>query len=263
VTLQFNILGPVEVQCGDEGIEVRGAQQRTLLVTLLVNAGRLVLTESIINEVWGQVPPNRVENALHAHVSRLRRRFAAICQRSAPDITSWPSGYRLELGPESELDSTILTDVLFEVRRADMPVAQATARLRSALALWRGPVFGGPLGGPICAAAATRYEQARLSALSLLYDLELERGRHAEIIDELAGLVSSEDLNERLCEQLMVALYRAGRQAEALAEYRKMWGRLNDQLGVNASPSLRKYEQAILIQDPVLMRAADYMSLRK
>jgi len=261
--LRFNILGPIEILCGKKRVEVRGAQQRTLLITLLVSAGKLVLTESIMNEIWGQVPPDRVENALHAHMSRLRHKFATVCRRSAPDITSWPSGYRLDLGEECELDSTILTNTLSEARNAkDMPADEATARLRSALSLWRGPVFGGPLGGPICLAAAARYGQTRLSALSLLYDLELKRGCHAQIIDELTELTNSEDLNERLCEQLMVALYREGRQAEALAVYRKMWERLNDQLGVDVSQSLRNYEHAILIQDPMLLRAADHTALR-
>jgi SARP family transcriptional regulator, regulator of embCAB operon len=261
--LRFNILGNIEIRCGGIRVAVRGAQQRTLLVTLLVNAGKLVLTESIMNEIWGQVPPDRVENALHAHVSRLRCKFATVCRESTVDIVNWPSGYQLDLGKGAELDAAILIDTLAEVRSAeDMPAGEAIERLRSALALWRGPAFGGPLGGPICLSAAARYVQTRLSALSLLYDLELKRGHHAEIIGELTELTSSEELNERLCEQLMVALYRDGRQAEALAVYRKMWERLNDELGVDVSPSLRKYERAILIQDPRLLQAADYTLLR-
>lgn len=261
--LRFNILGPIEIQCGARHVDVRGAQQRALLVTLLVNAGKLILTDSIINEIWGAVPPDRVENALHAHVSRLRCKFAAVRACSMPEIMNWPSGYRLDLTSECELDAAILINSLRGVQNAEnMPAAEAAASLRSALSLWRGPVFGGPLGGPICFAAAARYTQTRLSALSLLYDIELKRGHHAEIIDELTELTSSEDLNERLCEQLMVALYRDGRQADALAVYRKMWERLNDQLGVDVSPSLRKYERAILIQDPRLLQPEGLTALR-
>jgi SARP family transcriptional regulator, regulator of embCAB operon len=261
--LRFNILGPIEIRCGAKRIDVRGAQQRTFLVTLLVSAGKLVLIESIMNEIWGGVPPYRVENALHAHVSRLRYKLATVRSCGVPEITNWPSGYRLDMTDECELDAAILTSSLSEVQNTEgMPADEATARLRSALSLWRGPVFGGPLGGPICRTAAARYAQTRLSALSLLYDLELKRGRHAEIIDELTELTNSEDLNERLCEQLMVALYRDGRQADALAVYRKMWERLNDQLGVDASPSLRRYEHAILIQDPRLLQPEGFRALR-
>lgn len=262
--LRFNILGPIEIRCENKVIEIRGAQQRTLLATLLASANRLVLTESIMNEIWGQKPPHGVENALHAHVSRLRRKFDTACPGSVPDIKSWPSGYRLDIGENCELDAAILTDATHDVWNAkDMPPEEAIERLTSVLAMWRGPVFGGPLGGPICQAAAARFEQTRLSALSLLYDLKLQNGRHSEIIDELFELTNSENLNERFCEQLMVALYRDGRQAEALAAYRHMWERLNEELGVDVSPNLRKYEHAILIQDPALLQEADYISLRE
>lgn len=255
MTLRINILGPVEIRCGEVNIEIRGAQQRTLLATLLVSWGKLVLTESIISELWGEAPPDNVENALHAHVSRLRRKFSTACPESAPDIKSWPSGYCLDLGKKCELDATIMTNTTSMVRNSKgMDPEEAVACLTSALALWRGPVFGGPLGGQICQAAAMRYEQTRVSALALLYDLKLKSGRHSEITDELFEIIRSESLNERFCRQLMIALYRDGRQAEALGVYRYVWDRLNNELGVEVSPGLRECEHAILIQDPVLLR---------
>jgi SARP family transcriptional regulator, regulator of embCAB operon len=261
--LTFNIMGPVEVQSSSGSLEVRGALQRTLLVTLLACEGKLVLTDSIMTEIWGEVPPRRAENALQAHVSRLRRALAALePDRPSPQIVTWPSGYLLDLS-EHEVDVNILARTVHEVRNdTDLPLDEATGRLRSALSLWRGPVFGGAVGGPICQSAAMRYEQTRLTALELLYDLELKNGCHSEIIDELSEHVDSERFNERLCEQLMVALYRAGRQADALAAYRKMWARLNEQLGIDTSPTLRKCEHAILSQDPVLESSAGYLALR-
>jgi SARP family transcriptional regulator, regulator of embCAB operon len=261
--LRINILGPIEICSGTRKIEVRGALQRTLLVTLAVSEGRLVLSDSIMTEFWGEAPPRNAENALQAHVSRLRRRLAALEPgRAAPRIVTWPSGYRFELGCD-ELDVSILMRALQQVRRdASMPPDEAARRLRTALSLWRGPVFGGAVGGPMCHAATARFEQTRLSALELLYDLELRNGKHSEIIDELSELVDCEHLNERLCEQLMIALYRDGRQAEALAVYRRMWERLGEQLGVDASPSLRNHEHAILVHDPVLRASADHLVLR-
>jgi hypothetical protein len=146
--------------------------------------------------------------------------------------------------------------------RPNMDAGMAIVKLRSAVALWRGPVFGGPLGGPICQAAAARYEAARLVAVEMLFDLELRCGRHTEVIPELSELVESQSLNERFCEQLMVALYRSGRQADALKVYRRMRMRMDTDLGVEPSPTLRKYERAILAHDPALCTGANYAALR-
>jgi DNA-binding SARP family transcriptional activator len=125
-------------------------------------------------------------------------------------------------------------------------------RLREALALWRGPAFGTDLGGFLCQAAAVRYEEHRAAALELLYEKELQLGRHAHVIAELSELAQAKSVNERLCALLMVALYRAGRQTDALALYRKIRIRLAAELGIKPSLSLRNLEFAILAQDPAL-----------
>jgi len=177
-------------------------------------------------------------------------------------LVGLPSGYRL-LVPEQDVDALLFLRTLGEVRRLATDPAAAIVRLRAALALWYGPVFGGLVGGPICQAAVARFEAARSVAAETLFDLELRQGRHTEIIPELSGLVESQALNERFCEQLMVALYRSGRQIEALDAYRRMRLRLDTELGVAPSPTLRKYERAILAHDPALRIGADHAALRE
>jgi DNA-binding SARP family transcriptional activator len=133
-------------------------------------------------------------------------------------------------------------------------LARDIADLRSALAMWNGPVFGGLAGGPLCQVAALKYDEARNSALEMLYDLELKNGGHAKIIPELTELVNQNPLSEQFCSLLMVALYRDGRQADALELYRQLRQRFAEELGIEPSPVLRQYEMAILNHDPLLRR---------
>lgn len=251
--MRFSILGPVEVHADGLYADLRGMFQRRLLIALLVGQSRVALVDALMEELWSESPPRRAENALQAHVSRLRRKLEILDgERVTPRLVALPSGYRL-LVEEEELDAALFMRALSEVRaQPHLNPVDAVHQLRAALSLWRGHAFGGVPGGPICQAACARYEQSRLAALELLFDNELKIGRHTEIIPELSELIEAGSLNERLCQQLMVALYRAGRQADALAVYRKLWSRLNDELGVEPSPTLRKYERAILAHDPVL-----------
>jgi SARP family transcriptional regulator, regulator of embCAB operon len=128
--------------------------------------------------------------------------------------------------------------------------------------MWRGQAFDLVVRGPLCRAAALRYEATRLSGLEMLFDLELRMGRHADIIPALSELVASSDLNERFCEQLMIALYRSGRQSEALVTYRRMRKRLDDELGVEPTVTFRNHEKAILAHDPALHVGANHAVLR-
>ncbi|MER6127379.1 AfsR/SARP family transcriptional regulator [Streptomyces sp. NPDC001795] len=131
--------------------------------------------------------------------------------------------------------------------------AETSVRMRRALAMWRGPVFGGITGGAMCQTEAARYEDARLRAFEILYDSELALGRHALIIGELSSLVDGSALpRERLCAQLMVALYRCGRQAEALGVYQRVRERMMEAAGCLPSVGLRRCERAILEHDPAL-----------
>jgi SARP family transcriptional regulator, regulator of embCAB operon len=231
--LEFSILGPVEIRANGVSMEIRGENQRVLLT------------------------------ALQAHVSRLRRRLEALEPDHRPHrLLSSSSGYRMAFD-ENELDATRFMKILREVRsQPQLSPADVVGVLREALSLWRGPAFDSQSRGLMCQSAAARYEESRLAALELLYDNELKVGRHAEIIPELRQLTEASGLNERLCEQLMVALYRAGRQTDALAVYRQMWMRLKEEIGIEPSPTLKRYERAILTHSPILSWTADHLALR-
>jgi DNA-binding SARP family transcriptional activator len=260
---KFNILGPVVVEARDRVVEIKGALRRILLIALLVAEGRLVPVESLIEELWASSPPQNVENALQAHVSRLRRSLELLePERPVPRLELFSTGYRLAADPD-EIDISAFLRALEEVRQNPaMAPQEAVRRLRSALSLWRGEPFGGVSGGQLCSLAAARYQESRTTALELLFDYELRLGRHSAIVPELSELVRAAPLNERLCEQLMVALYRSGRQTDALALYRQMRSRLNEELGVEPSPALQAYERAILGHHPILAVRADHLALR-
>jgi DNA-binding SARP family transcriptional activator len=173
-----------------------------------------------------------------------------------------PGGYRL-LVAEDAVDATVFMRRFTQSRMlAVADPAAAVGALRSALALWRGPALGNVVGGPVCRSAAARYEAARVVGLETLFDLELQTGRHIDIIPALSELVESPSLNERFCEQLMIALYRCGLQTEALATYRRMRHRLDLELGVQPTRTLRNHEKAILAHDPSLRVAANHLVLR-
>ncbi|HET8658270.1 MAG TPA: AfsR/SARP family transcriptional regulator [Micromonosporaceae bacterium] len=262
--MRFCVLGPVGIECGGSFVELRGPAQRALLAALLVGRGAPVRAEALTYELWGENWPRRPDNALHAQVSRLRRRLDALepGRSGGPRLVSSSAGYRLLLR-EDELDIAVFTRELREVGSdPGMSPEQAVQRLRGALALWRGPAFGGTAAGPASQAAAVRFEESRVAALALLFDSELRAGRHAEIVAELSELVEAQPLNERLCEQLMVALYRSGRQTAALTVYQRTWARLNEELGIEPSPALRNHQRAILAHDPALHADANHALLR-
>ncbi len=259
---RFRYLGTLEVWHDGRLCEIRGTIQRTLLAALLAAGSRPVSTQALVGELWADNPPATAENSLQAHVSRLRRKLHGSGDGRSTCLLSLPSGYQL-LVADTDVDATTFARAVTEARqREGSDPDEAVRRLRSALTLWRGPVFGGQIGGPLCQAAAARYEASRTMAVELLFDLELRRGRHSEMIPELSELVESPSLNERVCEQLMVALYRSGRQIEALDVFRRMRVRLDRDLGVEPSPTLRKYEQAILTHHALLRYGEDHAGLR-
>lgn len=257
-TSSVRCLGPLECWRDQQQLEIRGVFQRTLLATLTVTQGRSVSAEALIEELWGEDPPIKADNALQAHISRLRRKLDG---HPTLKLVSSPSGYRLLT--EGDVDATIFMRTLDQVRDGSgRDPATDVSMLRSALALWRGPVFGTALSGPICQIAAARYGAARWVATELLFDLELSLGHHVEIIPELTELTEAQPMNERFCEQLMVALYRSGRQTEALEICRRLRANLDAMLGVAPSPEVREYERAILTHDPKLHVNGDFTALR-
>jgi SARP family transcriptional regulator, regulator of embCAB operon len=251
--LRFSILGALQIRTVSGPAEISGDLQRTLIQTLLVNEGQSISGEGLVDEMWGETVPDNQANALQAHISRLRRKLKTLePERSVSRVTIHPSGYRLTV-QDGELDAAEFVKAVRQAEAASPDDSAATARLLgAALATWRGPVFGGFTGGTICQLAAARFEEYRMRAMELRFDSELRLGHHAAVLAELHEAHMNHPLRERFCEQLMIALYRSGRQAEALNVYRHMWQHLGDELGIEPSPALRQVERAILSHDPVL-----------
>ncbi len=252
--LEFRLLGPVEMSSAGVDYPIQGAIQQGLLVSLLVSADRTVSVDELRTELWGACWAGSSENALHAHVSRLRRQL----KRAEPALT-WPrlqsvrSGYRLTVDDE-QVDGDRFRATVAELRRraAHLPPQQLVERLRAELAVWRGPAFGGLVGGPICESGARELEQARQEAQALLFDAELRCGHHPRILAELRAEVEAySPYLESFTERLMVALYRCGRQVEALQAYQRTVRCLASH-AQSPSARLSKVHQAVLNQAPML-----------
>jgi DNA-binding SARP family transcriptional activator len=246
--MEFQILGPLEVVDGGRALPLGGSRQRTLLALLLTRANEVVSADRLIDELWGERPPRTAANALHYHISQLRKAIAP----SNAIITRDP-GYLIRVGP-NELDLLRFERLVDEARRA--PPDQAGRLLRAALDLWRGPALADLAHEPFAQAEILRLDELRLGALEQRLEADLALGRHAEIVGELEALVRAHPLREQLRGQLMRALYGAGRQADALAVYRETRSLLVDQLGIEPSAALQDLEKAILRQDPALAPAS-------
>jgi DNA-binding SARP family transcriptional activator len=255
--MQFRILGPVEIQDERTGLRIlpTGAKQRALLGTLVAKAGHEVSVHRLIDELWGDHPPATAANALQAHVARLRRRLpepGGPAGRPGEWIATRSLGYVLHLG-EAGTDAQLFHQLTAQGRQAaSHDPARSAELLRRALSLWRGPALEGSTHGDICAAEAAQLEEHRVSALEMLHEASLRAGRHGEVTGELEELTCDHPLRERFYDLLMVALYRCGRQAEALNVYERARKRLVHELGVEPGPALRGRMEAILRQDPAL-----------
>ncbi|MER6036440.1 MULTISPECIES: AfsR/SARP family transcriptional regulator [unclassified Streptomyces] len=251
--LKFSILGALQIRTVSGPAEISGDLQRTLVQALLISEGQPVSGESLVEEMWGDAVPDNQANALQAHISRLRRKLRGLEPgRAGSRVTIHPSGYRLVVG-DGELDAAEFVGAVrhAESSRGGDP-AYIARLLGDALALWRGPVFGGFACGTLCQLAGARYEEYRMRAMELRFDAELRLGRHAAVLAELTDAHTNHPLRERFCEQLMIALYCSGRQADALDVFRRMRRHLDLELGIQPSPALRQVESAILCHDPAL-----------
>ncbi|MBW8792486.1 MAG: AfsR/SARP family transcriptional regulator [Streptomyces sp.] len=232
--------------------------QQILLLALLLSPAGLVTSEALKYELWGDSWPENSENSLHAHVSRLRRQLRELePDRDIPRLLSEHTSYQL-LFRDEEVDGWRFRATVWELqKRADeMPPELIAASVRSALADWRGPVFGGTVGGSICRVGGRALEQLRYEALELLFRAELRCGNHARIVPELVPLVTTyTPFLQRFSEQLMIALYRSGRQVEALQAYQQVKNILVAH-GDAPGDRLRKCEQAVLTQNSVLVSAS-------
>src|SRR5262245_26019321 len=238
--MEFRILGPLEVSEGERAIPLGGAKQRALLAILLLHANEVVSTDRLIDELWGAHPPDTAHTALQGYVSRLRKLLGAEA------VVTRAPGYELLLGGH-ELDLRRFHSLLDEAREANARVA--AERLREALALWRGPPLAEFSFESFAQTEIARLAELRLEALEERIEADLALGRHAAAVGELEGLVAQHPLRERLRAQLMLALYRSGRQAEALEAYQDARRVLTEQLGLEPSTSLQDLERKILTHD--------------
>jgi predicted ATPase/DNA-binding SARP family transcriptional activator/tetratricopeptide (TPR) repeat protein len=247
--VEFRILGSVEAAEGGLVKDLGGLRERTLLARLLLSAGQVVSAERLAEDLWAGQPPAQCMATLRVYISRLRR---ALGGGSAAVATAAP-GYRITLG-ESELDADRFARLVATAREdlaKGRPEAAASG-LREALALWRGPALSDVADFAFAQADVARLEEARLAAVEDRVEADLACGRHASLVSELDGLVAAHPLRERLCGQRMLALYRCGRQADALQGYQDVRGRLDDELGIEPNPVLQRMQQAILRQQPEL-----------
>ena len=245
--MEFRILGPLGVW--DQGGEVSlgGLKPRALLAVLLLHPNEVVPADRLIDELWGEDSPEDAAAALRVNVSRLRK--------SLPQdlLTTRSPGYVVRVEPDA-LDLHRFERLVDEGRSllARGLAAAAAERLRDALSLWRGPALADFAYESFAQAAIARLEEVRLAAVELRLDADLALGRHDDLIGELEALVTEHPLRERLRRYLMTALYRSGRQAEALDAYQDARRALVDELGIDPSPALQELEQAILRQEPSL-----------
>jgi predicted ATPase/DNA-binding SARP family transcriptional activator len=252
--LEFRILGPLEVLVQGKPLPLGGAKRRALLALLLVRANEVVSTDRLIDELWGEQPPETAANTLQVHISHLRRALHVTLEDQEPPIlVTEPPGYALRVSPES-IDASRFERL---VRDADAArdrgaAGDASKLLTEALELWRGPALADVPDLALVQPEIARLEELRRRALEDRVQRELERGRHAEVLAEVEALVGLHPLSERLRGQLMLALYRAGRQADALAAYQDARRTLNEELGLEPGPDLRELHQAILRHDPAI-----------
>ncbi|WP_067812947.1 AfsR/SARP family transcriptional regulator [Nocardia inohanensis] len=249
--VRFSILGPVEVRIGDQ-VATLAPRHRGVLAYLLLNADRVCTIDRLIEAVWGLDEPDTARAQIHASLTAIRRVLRAgdavqTIQTRAAGYVAYPASARFDL--------TDFTDHVAAAERAADP-RDAIAELRAGLAVWRGDALGDLTAAYVAAARARLHEQ-RLTALERLMELELSLGRHRQLLDELIAQVAENPLRERLTGQLVLALYRAGRQRDALASARALRTALVEQHGLDPGPAFIELEQAVLRGDPELLFPAE------
>jgi DNA-binding SARP family transcriptional activator/Tfp pilus assembly protein PilF len=246
--MKFVVLGPVEVWLDGRTVDAGHARQRAVLAVLLLDLGRAVPAEVLIDRVWGEDPPRSVRNVLYGYVARLKA-LVANGQDQAVVLSRRAGGYLLQAGPD-QLDlgrfRHLVTEAMFAAGDDDRAAA-----LGEAVALWRGPALAG-LDSPWLNSMRATLELERVAAVLDLNEIRLRRGEHGTLARELAAHAAQSPADERLIGQLMLALYRCGRQAEALRWYEQTRRHLADELGADPGPALQALHQQILRADPAL-----------
>ena len=249
----FSVLGPVEAAVGGRAVPLGGGRQRALLVALVLENGRVVSVERLVDELWGDLPPASARTQVHTLVHRVRRALG----EAGPFIETCPPGYRLRAGA-ALVDVTVFTERIARARdeAARGRPAEAAASFRAALDLWRGRALDGA-NAAFVAREAARLEEARLAAYEECLGLELDLGRHKAAAAELTALVEEHPLREELRALLMLALYRCGRRSEALETYRRGRELLVEETGLEPTERLRRLHAAVLRDDPSLRGPAE------
>jgi len=239
------VLGPLGLS---GGAELTGTRQRRLLAALLVQANTVVPADRLIDVLWGEQAPATAAHNLHNLVWRLRSVLSTTVDGTPAPLVTQPPGYLLRVAPEA-IDATRFERMVAEAMAEGARPEVAADRLAAALALWRGPAFAEFAGEEFCRYEAVRLEELRLVAVEEWFGARLSLGQHAELIGEVDAFAAEHPLRERARELLMLALYRAGRQADALSVYRVFRDELSEQLGLEPSPALRRRHEQILRDD--------------
>src|SRR5262245_12904287 len=244
--LELRVLGPTEALADGVPLALGGPKERTALALLAARAGRVVATDDLIDGIWGDQPTTAARSTLHTYISNLRSRLGDVIVRDG-------GGYRLELEP-AQVDVFVFEQAVSQARElAKTDQAKAAQTLRLALALWRGHPYSDVAGSLPLELESRRLEEVRLEAVEARIDAELALGRDAELAAELEVLCEENPVRERFRAQHMLALYRSGRQAEALRAYQRTRTYLAEELGLEPSPELQELERLILNQDRSLL----------
>jgi DNA-binding SARP family transcriptional activator len=237
---EFRLLGPLEVRSEGASVQLGGPKQRALLALLLVDAGRTVSTDRLIDALWGEQPPRTAATSLQNFVSQLRKQLG-------PEVlVTKPPGYLLRIDP-LQVDVNRVNALVTEARAA--AAGERAAKLREAIELWRGPPLAEFGFEAFAQSEIARLEELRLALIEERIEAEIEEGRAAEVVGELEALVGEHPVRERFREQLMLALYQSGRQAEALEAFQEGRRVLVEELGIDPSPRLQQLHSAILRQE--------------
>ena len=249
--MEFGILGPLEVSVAGQPLAIGRARARAVLALLLIEANRVVLADTLAQLLWPHLTSDRAMANLQVRLSELRRALRSVGEGDR--LESHPSGYRIHVD-EAELDALRFERLVGAGRRALISgdAYGALASLERALGQWRGVPLADIDGGTLASVTRTRLEELHLDAQQARIDALLATGRHQETLGELETLTSAHPLRERFWYQRLLALYRGGRQADALRAYQQLRGILVDHLGIEPSPELRQLEAQILQQDPAL-----------
>jgi predicted ATPase/DNA-binding SARP family transcriptional activator len=244
--LQIELLGPVEARVDGRAVPLGGPRPRALFALLALMGGRVVTTDRLIDELWGEDPPGRARNTLQIHISRLRKALAEAGADGGRLVTQ-AGGYLLDVRPgERDVDRWQRALDAAQRARADGEPRVARDRVEEALGVWRGQPLEGVNTNSLLAAERARLEEERLGAVIEGIELDLELGRHAELLGQLEALVIAHPFKERLVELQMLALYRSGRQADALAAFQAARRRFVDELGIEPGQPLRDLQADVL-----------------